>query len=195
MLEHMSAVINAVQEPTWPATSTRLPAVAPSRQGLENLRRILSSRMMASYPRALQQHYHALGTRRMAAVALALRVYEIDHGRRPATLGALVPDYLPGIPPDPFAVDDRPIGFLPDAPLPILYSVGLDGIDEQGAYQLTNGGWVDRNVKDMPFFLNGDRPRRPSTTPATSVETDDDQGDVEKDQRNPRQDQTADDNP
>jgi len=88
----------------------------------------------------------------MAAIALAMRLYEVDHGRRPAKLAELVPDYLSEVPADPHASDGRSIAYQPKAtavgppggvfnwpytpalkrPHPVLYSVGPDGRDDNG---------------------------------------------------------------
>ncbi len=103
-------------------------------------------------------HYCSLAESRMAATALAIRLYELDHGRRPELLGALVPDYLSEIPLDPFDSHGVEIRYLPDANPPLLYSVSADGVDSGGAFTLTKRGGVDTQSPDLPFFLNGDRP-------------------------------------
>ena len=81
--------------------------------------------------------------RRLAAAALAVRLYQFDHaGRLPPTLADLVPAYLPSVPADPFRADGGPIGYAPSftpappaqpAPSPRVYSVGDDGADDGGA--------------------------------------------------------------
>jgi hypothetical protein len=63
--------------------------------------------------------------------ALALREYRDDHGAYPATLSALVPVYLPVLPPDPFAVSG-PLQYRLSGPGYALYSVGPDGKDDGG---------------------------------------------------------------
>jgi hypothetical protein len=104
--------------------------------------------------------FRNLAVRRMAATALAIRLYEVDHGRRPETLDELVPDYLSAVPLDPLAEGDRPIGYLPHAERPILYSVGEDGIDHGGRYEVFDDGSVGRRKLDWPFFLDGPRGRQ-----------------------------------
>jgi hypothetical protein len=49
--------------------------------------------------------------RRRLLVNLASRAYELEKGKRPTTIGELVPDYLKAIPPDP--VTGAPMGDLP----------------------------------------------------------------------------------
>ena len=122
---------------------------------------LVSSILTPSFDRSVLLHFRTLATRRMAATALAIRLYELDHGRRPASLDELVPAYLDALPADPFAADGRTFGYKPHAPSPILYSLGPDGRDDAGEYALRKRGGVDEDQKDIPFFLNGDRPRRP----------------------------------
>ena len=109
----------------------------------------------------LKQQYRALALRRMAAMALAIRLYQLDHGQRPESLSDLVPRYLEALPPDPFAADGRTLGYQPNAVRPILFSVGEDGRDDGGKYVIDIDGYVDDEKLDMPFFLNGDRPLPP----------------------------------
>jgi hypothetical protein len=154
--------VAAAGSPHWPAAA----AVAPVEQGQltewDRMLRPISSMLLPWLERAYVLHFRALAMRRMAAIALAIRLYEIDHGRRPLELGDLVPGYLPEIPADPFADDGRPVGYLPDSKPPVLYSIGKDGLDDGGAYTFYgSGGEIHREKLDSPFFLNGHRPRRP----------------------------------
>jgi hypothetical protein len=63
--------------------------------------------------------------------AIALRRYHLKNGKWPSTLNELVPAFLPKVPDDP--MDGKPIRYHlnPDQTYK-LYSVGLDGIDDQG---------------------------------------------------------------
>jgi hypothetical protein len=105
MMEHMSDEIEAIQSPSYPeyqdcmrraSSLGKRPAGGP--KGIRNL---LSSILMPSLGRAASAHYRALGQRRMAAIALAIRLFEVNRGHRPRTLDELVPDYLPTVPADP----------------------------------------------------------------------------------------------
>lgn len=75
--------------------------------------------------------------RRGMVLLLALRAYELEHGRVPETLDALVPECLPRIPEDPFAAGQL-FRYLPrDVPgLPpeawAVYSVGYNITDDGG---------------------------------------------------------------
>jgi len=68
----------------------------------------------------------------MAAVALAIRLYEIDHSHRPATLDELVPDYLPEVPDDPFADDGGKIGYSIENGQEVLHCIGPDKSGQPG---------------------------------------------------------------
>jgi hypothetical protein len=84
--------------------------------------------------RGLRLHYNALALRRLAATALAARLFAADHGgARPAELDELVPAYLPAVPVDPMAAGGRAIGYRNDGPQPAVYSVGDDGSDDSGS--------------------------------------------------------------
>ena len=109
----------------------------------------------------------------MAATALALRLYEVDHGARPGSLSDLVPEYLPTLPLDPFDPAARSLQYLPEGAGARLYSVGKDGRDDGGAYALRATGDIDPDQKDLPFFLDGLRPHRTAraTAPARTAAT------------------------
>lgn len=115
--------------------------------------------------------YRSLAFRRMAAIALALRIYEIDHGERPSELAALAPDYLDAIPPDPFDPDGGPLRYAPAATPPTLYSVGEDGVDDGGAYGVAVDGGK-RSGNDRTFSLERAAAASPDSARSNKPETD-----------------------
>ncbi len=60
----------------------------------------------------------------MTRVFLALRCYHLEHGRMPASLDDLAPEYLEEVPVDPFA--EQPFVYEPQADPPCILSVGPD---------------------------------------------------------------------
>lgn len=130
------------------AASSYATAVAGYKKSISPITSIL----MQGLERSLILHFHGIAMRRMAAIALALRLFELDHGRRPATLSELVPEYLQTVPKDPFAADGRAIAYRPEAAKPLLYSVGVDGVDQGGTLAMRFGR-VDRTSADLPFSL------------------------------------------
>jgi hypothetical protein len=63
-------------------------------------------------------------------LAFALAAYQRDHGQYPATLDELAPKYLEQIPDDLFS--GKPLIYCQEDHGFLLYSVGLNGIDEDG---------------------------------------------------------------
>jgi hypothetical protein len=102
--------------------------------------------------RLLEHYFKRFAERRIAATALALRWFEIDHDRKPETLAELVPDYLPAVPIDPFSGNGTQIRYAPDARRPCVYSIGANGADDGGACELSNGQLL---LHDIPFHLDG----------------------------------------
>ncbi|MCC7291256.1 MAG: hypothetical protein IT449_04235 [Phycisphaerales bacterium] len=129
---------------------------------LEQASRVLALQGSRSSDLGLMPHFRLRAERRMAATALAIRLYELDHGRRPAALNDLVPDYLAAVPVDPFAEPARPLAYLPGHDPPILYSIYEDGIDDGGAEPTSTEHERSMEWKgDWLFYLDGDRPADP----------------------------------
>lgn len=77
----------------------------------------------------------ALTLRRLARLRVALRLFDLDHGRPAPTLSALVPDYLPAVPDDPFT--GRPFGYRVSAGETILAGRELPSREEAMLYVVT----------------------------------------------------------
>lgn len=119
----------------------------------------LSWNLTSGWSHIKTMYLHLLARRRMAAVALAIRLYEIDHGHWPTKLEDLVPKYLPAVPDDPFLPPGTgKIRYLPSANPPRLYSVGDNGTDEGGEYRGNPENSSVGSVFEQPdyvFFLKG----------------------------------------
>ncbi len=131
-------------------------------------------------PSVLKTHYEKIATRRMTAVALAIKLYEADHGKRPDSLDQLIPDYLPAVPVDPFADGGSPIRYRPGGAIlvavggnpgdvtlaatgpAIIYSVGYNGADNDGVVMVdgydgnidNTERYNDEHNNDMWFLLD-----------------------------------------
>lgn len=81
-----------------------------------------------------------------ARVALAALRYRAKQGRLPAGLAALVPGFLPAMPPDPF--DGKPLRYKADAAGLTVYAVGEDGKDDGGLTEAPEG-----NPPDIGFRI------------------------------------------
>lgn len=113
--------------------------------------------LLPAYGSAIRTYYRSDALLQCTAVAIAIKLYEADHGKRPDNLAQLVPGYLPAIPIDPFSNTGEPIRYNPQGvipgvldelfmsdeqrekllqlklgPYPVLYSVGEDGTDDGG---------------------------------------------------------------
>jgi hypothetical protein len=198
MMEFSTAIAEAGMKPDYVTAQAAFPRYPAFADQPERTAHLMANILLPSYERALELHFRLTGERRMAATALAIRLYEIDHGQRPRTLAELVPTYLLAVPLDPFVADGRTVSYLPDAPTPILYCVGLDAVDDGGEYIVRDSGSVDGDLKDQPFFLDGDRPRAPfspSSDEADGAEAVEDNGEEVGDRGQPDQDQATDDEP
>jgi hypothetical protein len=135
VMQNTTAVADAGAASNWPAANAQLPNVDRQFSSLTtagNATRLLSRIIMPAFDRAVLRHYRAMAERRVAALRLAIRLYQIDHGGKdPARLDELVPNYIPALPLDLFASDGRSFGYFA-APRPFVYSVGEDGADDGG---------------------------------------------------------------
>ncbi len=158
MLQYMTAVSDAVAARNWPGVQAELPERFQAASDMELFTHPLSRRTNTDFEWHTQLHFRTLALRRMAAVGLAVWLFEAEHGDWPDRLEELVPEYLPDVPPDPFAGPDHGIAYDPYVEPPILYSVGVNGIDEGGKLPANLSGPQHWLKADMPYFLNGDRP-------------------------------------
>jgi hypothetical protein len=104
----------------------------------------------------LLRHFIVETMRNAAALRLALRLYELDHGTLPDRLDALVPDYIKALPKDIFRADGKTLGY--SRTKLFLYSVGSDGVDDQGHSAAWSGtinldDWFDQ-PNDLVFHLD-----------------------------------------
>lgn len=70
--------------------------------------------------------------RLLPAVALACRLYAMDHGAMPADLDGLVPDYLPEAPVDLYDPERGLIRMVREGDGVAFYTVGPNGVDDLG---------------------------------------------------------------
>ena len=143
--------------------------------GFKFLQHPLRSYLSGSLEHAFELYFRLLARRRVAGTALAIRLYEIDFWHRPGTLAELVPEYLPQMLEDPFTEDGEALRYLPNATHPVVYSIGDDGLDEEGNAE----EWVD-----VTFFLDGWRleDNADDKAPPTSTQAGEDQKNAEEDE-------------
>jgi len=83
-----------------------------------------------SLRRAIEVNGELEANARQVRIAVALTRYRLKHGAYPSDLGALVPEWLPAIPADPF--DQKAMRYRLDGRDAIIYSVGRNGKDDGG---------------------------------------------------------------
>ena len=157
-LERLRVIADAAHAENYPDARRNLARYPLNETPYARMVYAVGTGLLPAYEDAFELHFRLIAMRRMAAVALALRLYELDHGCRPPDLNALVPEYLPSVPLDPFAADGRTISYLPNADVPRLYSIGRNGRDGHGTYAedwRSAGG----DKADLVFFLTHDHPR------------------------------------
>jgi hypothetical protein len=86
--------------------------------------------LMPALRKVEEAHDRAEQLQHNLQVAFALAAYRREHGRYPKELAALAPDYLTTVPPDLFS--GKALVYRPGKDGYLLYSVGVNGRDEQG---------------------------------------------------------------
>ena len=127
---------HAIQSPTWaemraqPGVTNAVPFKSPSPDMVEYT---ASNRRMESLLPALIAREEA--QRRLLITAIALERYRGKHGVYPATLASLAPEFVKTVPVD--FMDGKPLRYrLTDDGHFVLYSVGLDCVDDGGKLPL-----------------------------------------------------------
>ena len=155
MMQRETTWAEAGEKSAWPASRPPGPTVPGAALGLRRVAHSFSGISIGSCERRAHSHFRNLAFLRMAAIALAIRMYELDHGRRPQRLEALVRDYLSHLPEDPFRPSYSRIGYSPTAERAILSFTNLYTVDKQAYFRVG----PREGLKDRLFFLDGDRPR------------------------------------
>ena len=91
---------------------------------------IVTLMTMPAFGAAAESEGSTRAEMRAAQVALAVERCRLAHGDLPARLEDLVPDYLDGVPLDPF--DGAPLRYKRTEKGYVVYSIGPDGVDDGG---------------------------------------------------------------
>jgi hypothetical protein len=108
----------------------------------------LASIALPSFMRSAQSVIGADARARLAQLAVAVTAYELKNRRYPASLDDLVPGFITGVPVDPF--DQKPLRMTATDDELVLYSIGYDGIDDDGMEKHRES---DYNDGDLTFCL------------------------------------------
>lgn len=150
-----AAILYAIGAPAWDARLTRDLAVfaKKSATGWGDISSRVRLYSVFRGPPGLR--FFVLASRRMAAITLSIRMFELDHDRRPSELSELVPRYLEALPHDPFAPEGQVFCYVLDGAAPMLYSFGGNERDDGGKIAIRDDGVIDSYRMDMPYFLDG----------------------------------------
>lgn len=159
-------------EESWPATIIRREGVQASVGLVRSLARPFSESIFQWGPtdRSIYLLYKLIMLRRLNATGLAIRLFELDHGERPATLALLVPDYLPAVPIDPFAADGAEIRYVRESGRDRLYSVGRNGLDDGGERIAGEDIGLDKQP-DFVLYLDVGSETAQESAPTSSGQT------------------------
>lgn len=127
MLEFMTEFVEIANLPPH----QRAPRFAAIKMALEPEKKVFTRLMpaMDKVAEAVQRHRTNVRT---TQIALAAERFRTKHGRWPISAEALVPRYLPSVPPDPYT--GHPLKFLWQDGGVVVYSVGADGTDDLGTF-------------------------------------------------------------
>jgi hypothetical protein len=138
LMEYMTRLVEVAKglPSSLPEAKKKLPWAPTSERAVRQKRvNVLATMIWPAGENVLLSHYRAMNERRLAALALGLRWYAVEHeGNFPATLNALVPRYLPAISRDAMDPSGKPLRYKPTTERgPVIYSVSENSVDDGGA--------------------------------------------------------------
>jgi hypothetical protein len=143
---------DAEESANWPVFHEKIRERVQQHMAMrQSVRHMYLAMMGGMLDKPVERTYQAQTARRLAAVALAMRLYASEHdGKLPVKLEELVPRYLPVVPDDLMA-SGKKLGYAADDHRPRIYSVGGNGTDEGGsdaALKKTFGGgrWMQADA-------------------------------------------------
>jgi len=140
-LDHYQGMIDCardLKQKPWPEVQMRstnlinqLDKEIGGATGLGKYKYLLSSMMIPNHGKALLTMVRNETLRRLTITAIALKRFQLRHGKLPAGLEELVPEFISAVPID--LMNQQPLCYRlnPDGTF-VLYSVGEDGKDDGG---------------------------------------------------------------
>jgi hypothetical protein len=150
-LDLQRQMLEAAREP-FPAAidkshsvEQQLQLLAGSRNPLERLNYMTTLLIMPASSGSFAATARNLARRDLVLCAIAARQYQHKQGELPASLAALVPEFLPAVPADPF--DGKPLRMIATEEGLVLYSIGRDQKDDGGLESGQRSGEPDIAVR------------------------------------------------
>jgi len=117
---------------------------------LRNRSRVLAALAVPAWVSAKKAETRAEAALAVAEVAMALKLYQGEHGEYPESLDALSGAFLPVVPTDPFT--DKPLVYVRRDGGFLVYSVGPNGKDDAGVTEnWKDGQKVDAGTDDVAW--------------------------------------------
>jgi len=160
LIGRWTSLVDAASAARWPAASARLPQDF-FRDGGKHLIDLSPFTRRFGYATSYEiaMDFETMASRRLAAAALAVWLYRAEHENWPNDLSEVTPEYLPSVPQDPFAPDEREIRYVQVGELVKVYSVWVNGTDDGGHVESGENGLPDRGASDRVFVLGPSRQR------------------------------------
>lgn len=112
---------------------------------------ILAGLLLSSFGRSTARDCEQRARARIAITVLAIERFRLKHDRKaPTDLRSLIPAFLPEILSDPF--DGQPLRFRPNGDGYLVYSIGADGADNDGAAKISGKARRDQ-PEDTTLFV------------------------------------------
>ena len=143
-LRHAIQLTNWAEMRAQPGVTNVISFKSPSRDLVQITEGIRREEILLSFWVATEE-----AQRRVLITAIALERYRGKHGAYPATLASLAPEFVKAVPVD--FMDGKPLRYrLTDDGHFVLYSVGLDCVDDGGKLLLPNAPIWPRNSAGEP---------------------------------------------
>lgn len=120
--EYFDRVISLADAPSWESVREHQPRIGVAESHVGRAAELLTVLCAPAFE--WSRLFGVIAHRRLAATAIALRLYQRDHGYWPANLAGLSPAYLPVAPLDPLAEGGALLRWYPDADPPVLEAGG-----------------------------------------------------------------------
>lgn len=115
----------------WSPVLSSSKGLTKASHGEESAKRLASALMQPDWTSLLATIVHSETMSQLTVTALAIRRYQLKHeGAVPPSLEALVPGYLDKLPVDPW--DGKTLRYRVEGDGYLLYSVGMNGVDDGG---------------------------------------------------------------
>jgi hypothetical protein len=125
---------------SWPAaldgaeqSERRLQQLAGTRNPLDRYNAMVTLLILPATKTSFEATGRNLALREAVRCAIAAERHRLAHGKLPAKLADLLPEFLPAVPSDPF--DGQPLRMLDRGEAVVFYSVGKDRKDDGGVEQ------------------------------------------------------------